>query len=666
MPTDRLEGLETWLKAGWLRPIDYAFAVFLQRQDPQGDGLVLLAAALASYQYGKGHICLDLAKVLANPAHVFGRQEQPDTATTQPIPPLPLLDGINLAGWLAALGASDLVGHASSHRPLTLDHGQLYLTRNWVNEQTVATAINRRSEVVTSGQAEFKARLDALFPSSQTGMTQPSPDWQKIACALATQGRILIITGGPGTGKTFTVVRLLALLQGGDQDKLRILLAAPTGKAAARLTESIADAMASLPDSLRDRIPSKAMTLHQLLGSRKHSRHFRYNQEQPLQADVVVVDEASMIDLEMMAALLNALPDSTRLVLVGDKDQLASVEAGSVLGDLCKNLNDPWYSPETTKWIKQFTGESLEPSPQPTGALAQQTVMLRTSKRFGEHSGIGQLARAINAGDQVAVSNIIENTQYEDLHWLPKHALDAAVIKAIGVGKDTEASSDTQALPPPAVVTGYHAYLKVMQSSKPKAGSNQAAWEDWCHQVLRAFGSFQILCALREGPWGVKQVNEKIAQALRSAALIDQEQQLWYGGRPVMMMRNDYELGIMNGDIGIALKLPDETGKLDSETMKVVFRNADGSLRFVLPSRLSSVETVFAMTIHKSQGSEFGHVVLILPDAASNPIMTRELVYTGITRAKYKITVIAAEEQHLRDAVGKTIERSGRLGALVG
>ncbi|MEY2700796.1 MAG: hypothetical protein RIQ52_1551, partial [Pseudomonadota bacterium] len=303
MPTDRLEGLETWLKAGWLRPIDYAFAVFLQRQDPQGDGLVLLAAALASYQYGKGHICLDLAKVLANPAHVFGRPEQPDTATTQPIPPLPLplLDGIDLAGWLAALGASDLVGHASSHRPLTLDHGQVYLTRNWVNEQTVATAINRRSEVVTSGQAEFKARLDALFPPSQTGMTPPSPDWQKIACALATQGRILIITGGPGTGKTFTVVRLLALLQGGDQDKLRILLAAPTGKAAARLTESIADAMASLPDSLRDRIPSKAMTLHQLLGSRKHSRHFRYNQEQPLQADVVVVDEASMIDLEMMA-----------------------------------------------------------------------------------------------------------------------------------------------------------------------------------------------------------------------------------------------------------------------------------------------------------------------------------------------------------------------------
>jgi exodeoxyribonuclease V alpha subunit len=356
-----------------------------------------------------------------------------------------------------------------------------------------------------------------------------------------------------------------------------------------------------------------------------------------------------MIDLDMMAALLRALPESTRLVLVGDKDQLASVEAGSVMGDLCHALDQRGYNPATVDWIQATTGETVTNDQAKTiDPLAQQTVMLRDSKRFRIHSGIGQMALAINGGDIRKVKAVLTGTGRGDLHWRKTSLPDSPFIHRIVVGEKGPIKAEQ----------GFRHYLHVIQSAKPTASPTEANIADWCEQVLRAFATFQVLCAVREGEWGVNRINQRIADVLHRERLIARADG-WYEGRPVMMTRNDYELGIMNGDVGIALSLPSAQG---AATLKVVFRNADGSLKMLHPSRLSTVETVYAMTVHKSQGSEFGHVVFILPDSPNNPVATRELLYTGVTRARNQLTLVASQENDIILMVEKRIQRSGRLG----
>lgn len=643
--------LQRWQEAGYLRPIDTVFAGFLNRLEPEGSALVLLAGALTSYYYGQGHIGLNLANVLQNPATVLKRPRPEESLLEDTEHPVRVLGAITLDHWREALQASRLVARDRASHPLILEADHLYLTRNWRNEQDVAAAICRRAEYRsdTGSLPDYRHTLDQLFAPPGD-----APNWQKIACALATRGRILIITGGPGTGKTYTVVRLLALLQGHQptDQPLRILLAAPTGKAAARLTESIAQAMHSLPAPLGERVPAKAVTVHQLLGASRHGPGYRYHEDNPVQADVVVIDEASMIDLDMMAALLKALPETTRLILVGDKDQLASVEAGSVMGDLCHALDSRGYSPETADWIHALSGERVSIA-RTQDALSQRTVMLRDSRRFDACSGIGQLALAINAGEAARITNILNGAgqQYADLHWQITAEPNRAFIQQITLGSSEQTGWGQ----------GFRHYLAVIRNGKPnrKAGTEGTeASEAWCRQVLEAFAGFQVLCAVREGPWGVKQINEHIAAGLYEEKLIGKPDG-WYEGRPVIMTRNDYELGIMNGDVGISLWLPSASG----DTLKVVFRNADGTLKMLSPGRLSAVETVYAMTVHKSQGSEFGHVVLILPDTADNPIATRELLYTGVTRARQGLTLIARQENDILRMAAKRIERSGRLGA---
>lgn len=630
--------LNRWQQAGYLRPLDSAFAHFLYRQNPEVSELVLLAGALTSYYYGQGHTGLNLATIVNHPATVLNRPRQEKDWLDDHEQPEKVLGQITLEDWRTALRQSALVARQCATHPLTFEADHVYLARNWNNEHRVAAAIRRRAEYVIDSDSptHYRQTLNTLFAPLTN-----KPDWQKIACALATRGRILIITGGPGTGKTYTVVRLLALLQShqAPDQPLRILLAAPTGKAAARLTESIAASMNALPEPLREHLPAKAVTVHQLLGASRHTRGYRYHEDNPVQADVVVIDEASMIDLDMMAALLGALPETTRLILVGDKDQLASVEAGSVMGDLCHALESRGYTPETTRWIEAATGEQLPPDHATRqDALIQQTVMLRHSQRFREESGIGQIALAINAGNTERVSAILADgaSKYTDLHWQQTNTLGS--------------TGHTH------TARGFRHYLEVIRqgfAAQATAGDIEAH----CNAVLTAFASFQVLCAVREGCWGVKQVNQRIAEVLQHEQLIGKAEG-WYAGRPVMMTRNDYELGIMNGDVGITLMLPSEQGN----TLKVVFRNADGSLKALSPSRLSAVETVYAMTVHKSQGSEFGHVVLILPDSPDNPIATRELLYTGVTRAKQCLTLIASHEDDIIRMVERRIERSGRLG----
>jgi exodeoxyribonuclease V alpha subunit len=671
---DLLSLLERWVERGWLRALDKAFVAFLAELDPQGDPLVLLAAALTSHQLGHGHVCLDLAATLAEPDFALSLPPEGDALGGPLLLPSQLLEHLDVGAWRQTLAASALVdaaarGGASAagepliacaqgqQHPLVLAGQRLYLRRYWGYERRIDRALRQRLAQTGGIPPDLPQRLQQLFPPQ----AELPVDWQKLACALATRSAFSIVTGGPGTGKTTTVVRLLALLQAPAVQAgkpLRIRLAAPTGKAAARLTESISAQVASLEVAadVRARIPTEVTTVHRLLGSRPGTRHFRHHAGNLLPLDVLVVDEASMIDLEMMANLLDALPAHARLVLLGDKDQLASVEAGAVLGDLCRDAEAGRYSPPTLAWLEAVGGETLADSELLPGSaaeypLAQQVVMLRYSRRFGEGSGIGQLARQVNRQAPEAARALLQQGGYADIHSLTlKGEQDRALEKLLLNGLGGPGAK------------GYRHYLGLVHTLRPAANLELQApqWVQWARAVLSAFDEFQLLCAVRKGPWGVERLNQRATQALFSAGLIESDQH-WYEGRPVLMTRNDYGLGLMNGDIGIALRLPEAPGS-QTLVLRVAFARNDGEggVRFVLPSRLNDVETVYAMTVHKSQGSEFAHTALILPDAL-NPVLTKELIYTGITRAKNWFTLIEPRRGVFEEAVKRKVKRLSGL-----
>lgn len=673
---DLLALLHDWADRGWLRALDAAFAGFLAREVPEAPVPALLAAALASHQLGRGHACLDLAATLHDPALALSLPPEgarlPQAAEAVPLPDA-VLEGLTLDTWMAALAHPTLVGTGAGASPLVHVRGRLYLRRYWQYEQDVRVGLARRLASAPSAAAlptdALRGMLDVLFAGRATAQT----DWQRVACALAARSGFAIVTGGPGTGKTTTVVRLLALLQGlamraataeTPPRPLRIRLAAPTGKAAARLNESIAGAVASLPlaglaggEAVREHIPRKVTTLHRLLGSRPGSRRFRHDRHHPLALDVLVIDEASMVDLEMMAAVLDALPERARLVLLGDKDQLASVEAGAVLGELCRRASAGHYTPETAQWLTEVSGQAIPPDlVDPAGtALDQAVVMLRHSHRFSAASGIGRLAEAVNAGNPRGVDAVWRQT-HDDIALLSlADATDPAFTAlVVAGGPETDAPQQADLFAQPATLArhGYAHYLRTLRDTHPRPDAPRAAFDAWARTVLAAHTAFQVLCALRRGPWGVEGLNVRIARLLREAALIDDAHD-WYPGRPVLVTRNDYGLGLMNGDIGITLALPSPDGR--GWTLRVAFPAGDGEdgIRWVLPSRLQAVETVYALTVHKSQGSEFGHAALVLPDTL-NPILTRELLYTGITRARRFLTVTEPAGRHL---LGQAVQR---------
>lgn len=662
---DLLKLLTRWVERGWLRALDKAFVAFLHELAPDDDPLVLLAAALTSHQLGHGHVCLDVLETLKEPDFALSLPPEGDVQGGAMLLPSQLLEALDGAHWCKVLASSSLVASAddasetAQQRPLVLSGTRLYLRRYWTYERRIDQALRLRLAEHESMPADLPERLTALFGPARQGEVV---DWQKLACALATRSAFSIVTGGPGTGKTTTVVRLLALLQAPAVEAgkpLRIRLAAPTGKAAARLTESISQQVRTLDvdEAVRSKIPSDVTTVHRLLGSRPGTRHFRHHAGNRLPLDVLVVDEASMIDLEMMANLLDAMPAHARLVLLGDKDQLASVEAGAVLGDLCRDAEAGWYTPQTREWLEKVSGENLTNSDlqedlNGTHPLAQQVVMLRHSRRFGEGSGIGQLARRVNRQQAEEARQLLQAGNHADvfsLHLKGEHdrTLERLLLEGHGEGPQ-----------------GYRHYLSLLRNQRPALDSplEDPRWTVWAQQVLQAFDAFQLLCAVRKGPWGVEGLNQRVTEALLKARLIDSNQQ-WYEGRPVLMTRNDYGLGLMNGDIGIALKLPEREGpEAGRQVLRVAFPRNDGQggVRFVLPSRLNDVETVYAMTVHKSQGSEFAHTALILPDAL-NPVLTKELIYTGITRAKHWFTLIEPRTGVFEEAVRRKVKRLSGL-----
>nr|WP_319554843.1 exodeoxyribonuclease V subunit alpha [uncultured Vibrio sp.] len=700
--------LERLAHKGAIRQLDFQFARFLYAQtndvqsESQSDGQALaFIAGVVSSELGKGHICLPLFDTqgqptdLASKLGLFG--EAALTLNTQ----------LQAIDWFQLLQSSKLVGALGEALPLMFDGERLYLHRYWHYEVTLAEKLNQLGAAVSTQPQEF-ARLsellhhlfarqyhflfNAVAKATEAGNSnqvlrqqlvcdhldvvasdaldwpaidallsqankvqdlQPLDDlvplsacvnWQKVAAAVALTRRFAVISGGPGTGKTTTVTKLLAALieQAAQEKNLTIKLVAPTGKAAARLTESIGKAVQELPVSpeLKAKIPTESSTLHRLLGAIPNSAEFRHNKQNPLHLDILVIDEASMVDLPMMYKVVDALPKHARLILLGDKDQLASVEAGAVLGDIC-SFHALGYGKEQASAIAKLTGfDTLAHSSNSASSIADSLCMLQKSYRFDARSGIGQLAKAVNLGSAASVDSV----------W----ARDFSDIEHFAL------SSENYNQMMQTLVQEYGRYLKRISQAEidPNTGESEYLTRK-AKAVLDTFNQCRLLCAVREGDFGVAGLNQRIEKALAARKLIQVQDEIWYHGRPVMVTRNDHGLGLYNGDIGICMLDDSE----EEPRLKVFFELPDGSVKSVLPSRVPEHETAYAMTIHKSQGSEFDYTLMILPPDFS-PILTRELIYTGITRAKKRLALYAELNVLKRGIKVKTTRASGLVQRL--
>ena len=564
------------------------------------DDLAALAAAFAVRAVRLGSVTVDLATI-ADTATV-------DEGTGVDLSTLPWPDP---ARWVAAAEASPVVAVgeegsdvAGDARPLRLLGTALALDRYWRHERAVAADLlaraARRPEDVDA--ALLAEGLRRVFPGAEP--TTASDQWQ--AAETAVRQACTVVAGGPGTGKTTTVARILALLheQAATTGRpLRVALAAPTGKAAARLQEAVHAEVRTLDtsdDVRRAVLGAEASTIHRLLGRRPGSNsRFRHDRSNQLPHQVVVVDETSMVSLSMMARLLDAVRPSARLVLVGDPQQLASVEAGAVLGDI----------------VGPAAG-----GPTPAGPLQDSVVVLREVYRYA--GGVGELARGVEAGDPDTVVELLGDAP-DGLRWLP---VDVASAE------------------------GRHAADALRQTIvEPAAEVVRAARAGDATRALAAMRGAQLLCAHRRGPHGVSTWRTQVERWL-TESVDGYDHRGWYAGRPLLVTENDYNLELFNGDTGVVV---DVEGRL-----QCAFERRGGAA-LVSPSRLAAVETLYAMTIHKSQGSQFGEVVVILPDESS-PILTRELLYTAVTRAENAVTVVGTEAA-VRAAVERPITRASGL-----
>lgn len=581
-----------------LRPIDVQAARLLARLDQGHCDQLAVVAAFASRATGQGHTCLPLS-VLPGWLAEAGFESEPfrDPAALR-----------------RHLLASPVIGRPGDLRPLILDgHNNLFLFRLHCYEEAIAQDLRQRAAGIEDVSAPLvRPLIEELFPASAPAAI----DWQRTAAALALCKRFLVISGGPGTGKTYTVARILALLTAVSAEKPRIALAAPTGKAALRLQESIHSAKTTLPRHLSDLIPDQAQTLHRLLGFQSSRPGFLHNASNPLHLDLLILDEASMIDVPLMAATLAALPLACRVLLLGDRDQLASVEAGNLFGDLCGDGAIRWSS-RLLEQMQPLVGQDHIPSPSPEAPdpLADSLVILHTSRRFREGSGIDALSRAVNSGDP----EVLEKVLHQDAPDL--HSMDGS-----GSVLRTWLRAQLEAL-----------FLPLFTADSPLA-------------ALRELDHCRILCALREGPDGVEGINRLVETLFRRQGSIPPAERV-YRGLPILILRNDYGLGLFNGDTGILW--PDEQG-----TLQAWFSVDKGAIRPVGLARLPAWQTSYAITVHKSQGSEFAQVLFILPQD-DVPILSRELLYTGITRAREHLTLVGRRDLLLRAIQRRVIRYSG-------
>ncbi len=605
-------------RSGRLSEMDIHFAGFIDGLAEKRDALVELAAALVSNTVANGNICLDLSRLAAMPLTFPA-----GGASTVRFP--------DLDDWRRALCNHPAVGRPASRHPLILDdRHRLYLFRYWEYESKLAAGIKARvKQPVPESDIDVKLLKDGLrrlFPAN----TGQGVDWQKVAGLASVLNRFCVITGGPGTGKTFIVGRILALHLEQADGNLSIALTAPTGKAAAKLGETLKSTRDSLEchRDIRDAIPLEASTIHRLLGPLAGSPYFRYNAERRLAVDLVIVDEASMVDLALMSKLVQALPDRARLILIGDKDQLASVEAGAVLGDMCDRNREHAHSAFFVEQVERLSGEKIGGGAQKLTTdpgMQDSIIHLKTNFRFDNRRGLGNFGAAVNRGDADEALRVLENDGIETgLQW-----------HSIGSARDLHRGLHE------SVIKGYGPYLTADDPGR----------------ALTLFGRFKLLCAVNKGPFGVAEVNRYVENLLQERGLIKRvtKDSHWYVGRPVMVTRNHYDLGLYNGDTGIVLEDPESKDAYP----KVFFADGGQAFKKIPSYRLTDCETAFAVTVHKSQGSEYESIHFILPgsDAA---ILSRELIYTAVTRGRRAVT-IWGDRHMLGTAIGRQIERNSGL-----
>jgi len=603
-----------------LSDIDVHFAKFVTSFDKSDNPDIFLAAAFVSRATGDGDGYLDLNSIARKPILLDINGED-----RFKIP--------KLSEWLKTLSQSQVVGRPGEFCPMILDEkNRLYLYRYWDYENRLSSTIKSRIKEDIQGidRSILKDSLIRLFPNN--GIDEFN--WHKVAGVIAAFKKFCVITGGPGTGKTFTTAKILALLlELSRKDKLSILIAAPTGKAAARIGESIKAAKKTLncSDDIIDAIPSETYTIHRMLKTIPGSPYFYHNAENPLTADIVVVDEVSMVDLALMSKLLSAVKNDARIILIGDRDQLASVEAGFVMSDICDRDNVHLFSEYFYKQFEKLTRCKMEvPSKKlkDNPGLYDCMVVLKKSYRFTDTSGIGECSRAVNNG------------KFDETFSTFKSNPDQIDWKKISGPNDLSMALSKE------VINGYSDYLNCHDP----------------HRVLELFNRFRILCAVKFGALGVIEINRLTEEILNRNGFIELDNLStypWYRGRPVLITRNDYNLELFNGDIGITMPEPDSKSK----DLYVYFSGVAGKPRRFFPHRLPEHETAYAMTVHKSQGSEFEMVLLILPNQ-DYPVLTRELLYTGITRAKNHISIWGREEIIKSTILRKINRNSGLKDAL--
>jgi exodeoxyribonuclease V alpha subunit len=577
--------------------IDQHFAALMNRLAKVPSPELALAAKLVSNFRARGDVCVPLRDVTATEAGKMGSTEIPA-----------------LKNWVKKLRSSGVVGDPGEFAPLILDRSdRLYLQRYWKYEDELGRNLQARLRDKSPRDfdpGDLVQGIAELFPG-------PS-DLQKVAAFVAATSRLCVISGAPGTGKTRTIVLICALLiRLAAKRELTFALAAPTGKAAARLKETIAQTGVSLrlPGDLK--LPADASTIQRLLGARGDSPHFRHNAKIPLTADVVIVDEASMIDLALLAKLFDAIRPDARIILVGDKDQLASVEAGSAFRDICTPGFELGVSVSLAEAFAKSTGEKLDGTSTDQAPIHSVVVELRRNYRFTPGAGIGELSSAVNRGDAVGAIAVLKSAG--SIRWRPTPSL-----------KNFERELRERVFP---------RFEKLLKLSDPAV-------------ALKQLAEFAVLCALRRGPFGAETVNALLEGMLRETGLIEVAGR-YHAGEPIIIVRNDYNVGLFNGDLGIVL--PDAiTGEL-----RVFFRGEEDEVLNFAPGRLPAHEPAFALTVHKSQGSEFRDALVILPERHA-PVLTRELLYTGITRVRETVEVWASEEI-LRQTIERKIARSSGL-----
>ncbi|MBV1877885.1 MAG: exodeoxyribonuclease V subunit alpha [Pseudomonadales bacterium] len=563
---------------GELLDIDYHFATLLAKLTNTNDAQLLDVFAELSQAQHNQHSCIDI--------------------THRP----------ELQGKLLAL---DCVTETSSitqaHTPLVLTRHKdgnclLYLQRYHQYEVNLLEQLLKRNRVIDSNFTNYTL-LDTLFKPSKT------VDWQKVAAFQALHQQLTIITGGPGTGKTSTVVKILAALIH-HYPQLRVKLAAPTGKAAARLNESIKSALTTIPEDLRPLIPTDVTTLHRLLGMRADGRSFRFNRNNHIAADLVIIDEVSMIDLAMFNRLVDVLPDQTRLILLGDPGQLPSVENGAVLTHLSQLGVS--YDAHFKQRIKTQLGIKLESAATQEHGLTNAFCHLQKSYRFADDTGIGALAQNIRARVTIDDWTTMNNIR------LVEHYDQTSVIKDLR--------------------HQYQPYLDLCRAQQPAA------------TLFKAFDACRALSPLRAGDFGVNALNAGLETALQPASGTNP----LYHGKPIIINQNDYNLQLFNGDVGLMVII--------DGVLKVAFRAADATIKYHPVARLPGFETCFIMTVHKSQGSEFDHISLVLPGLSEGleDLITNELIYTAITRAKKTLTIYA----NLNNLSLALRRKTNRLGGL--